>query len=164
MPVSAAHAQAVDQYAQQVGRLSSWARGLSRAQLSAAPTGQFAGTWTVGQNIVHCLDSDLAATHRMRRIVAEATPLLIAYDETQFAASLSYEHDDIELVCRLFDDNRRWTAAWLSRLPDDAFDRAGIHNQRGRVTLGQFVKIYIDHINHHDKFVAAKREMLLSRS
>lgn len=163
MPVSAAHAQSVDHYVQQVGRLATWARGLSRAQLNAPPTGQFAGTWTIGQNIVHCLDGDLAGSHRMRRIAAESTPLLIAYDETHFAASLGYEHDDIELVCRLFDDNRRWTAAWLNRLPDESFDRPGIHNQRGRVTLGQFVKLYVEHINHHEKFVMAKREMLLSR-
>jgi len=131
--------------------------GLSHADLNAFPV---PGTWSIQQIIVHLWESDLAASHRMRRMIAEETPLLIAYDETACAQSLFYEQEDLARVCRLFDDNRRMTADLLRRLPDAAFARVGIHNQRGKVTLGDMVQIYIDHIRGHMVHLLRKRELL----
>jgi hypothetical protein len=160
MPLSPTNPQAVARYTQQIGRLATWAKGLSKAQLIAPPTGQYAGTWTIAQNIIHCLDGDLSATHRMRRIVAEDVPLLIAYDETKLAARLGYDHDDVDQACRLFDENRRFVGAWLGRLSDEDFTRIGVHNHNGKVTLAQVVKTYSDHIDAHEKTVMIKRAML----
>jgi len=160
MMLSPTNAQAVARYTQQIGRLASWAKNLSKAQLVAPPTGQYLGTWTIAQNIIHCLDGDLSATHRMRRIVAEDVPLLIAYDETRLAARLGCDHDDIDQACRLFDENRRFVAAWLNRLTDEDFNRTAVHNQNGKVTLAQVVKTYSDHIDAHEKTVMIKRTML----
>lgn len=131
--------------------------GLSASELDALP---IPGTWSIRQIIVHLWESDLAATHRMRRIVAEDVPLLIAYDETACAKHLSYEREDLTRVCRLFDDNRRMTADLLRRLPDAAFARVGIHNQRGKVSLADFVQLYVDHIRGHMVHLLRKREML----
>ena len=131
--------------------------GLSAAELDALP---IPGTWSIRQIIVHLWDSDLAATHRMRRIIAEDLPLLISYDETACAKHLFYEQEDPARVCRLFDDNRMMTAALLRRLPDAAFERVGVHNHRGRMSLGDFVQIYIDHIRGHMVHLLRKRELL----
>ncbi|MDX2147755.1 MAG: DinB family protein [Planctomycetota bacterium] len=131
--------------------------GLSSADLDALPV---PGTWSIRQIVVHLFDSDLIAVHRFRRVVAENKPLLIAYDETAASQKLGYEHDDIELVLTLFERLRSFTAAWLRRLPDDAFLREGVHNHRGLVTLGAFVKIYAEHVDHHLAFVRQKRELL----
>jgi hypothetical protein len=131
--------------------------GLSMADLDALPV---PGTWSIRQIIVHLWESDLAASHRMRRIVAEETPLLIAYDETACAKHLFYEHEDMTRVCRLFDDNRRMAAGLLRRLPDSAFERVGIHNQRGKVTLGEMVSIYVDHVRGHMTHLVKKRGLL----
>lgn len=131
--------------------------GLGARELEAFPV---PGTWSIRQIVVHLLDSDMAATHRMRRIVAEEMPLLIAYDETAFAAKLDATPPELELVLRLFEDNRRFTAGFLRGLPAEAFARAGIHNQRGKVTLAEFVTLYANHVEHHVKFIAQKRAML----
>lgn len=131
--------------------------GLSPEELDALP---IPGTWSIRQIIVHLWDSDLAATHRMRRIIAEDNPLLIAYDETAAAKNLFYQHEDLTRVCRLFDDNRRMTAAMLRRLPAEAFARPGVHNQRGKVLLGDLVHLYVEHIRGHMKHLLKKREML----
>lgn len=136
---------------------AAWAKGLSPQDLNAHPV---PGTWSVQQVIVHVLDSDLAASHRFRRIVAEELPLLIAYDESLFSTSLSYNTADIDLVCRLFADHRRFTAQWLRTLPPAAFERCGVHNQRGKVSLASFVQVYVDHLTHHEKFVMEKRRVL----
>ena len=131
--------------------------GLTPAELNAFPV---PGTWSIQQIIVHLWESDLAAVHRMRRVIAEENPLLIAYDETACAAHLMYEHEDLSRVCRMFEDQRRMTAALLRRLPEAAFARAGVHNQRGKIALREFVQIYVDHVRGHMKHLLRKRELL----
>ena len=118
------------------------------------------GEWSIMENAVHLLDSDLASTHRMRRIVAEENPLLVSYDENAFIARLPCDRDDLAEVLDLFEANRRFTARWLRTLPTEAFLRTGIHTQRGKVTLLQIVEIYANHVDHHLRFVAEKRRNL----
>ncbi|HZW09692.1 MAG TPA: DinB family protein [Phycisphaerales bacterium] len=131
--------------------------GLTPAQLDAHP---IQGTWSIRQIIVHLLESELAAIHRMRRIAGEERPLLISYDESALASNLLYEREDLRAVTDLFADLRRWHAAWLRRMPDGAFDRKGVHNQRGLVGLGEMVGMYVDHLEHHMKFVHEKKVLL----
>ena len=134
--------------------------GLSSEQLNArvAP-----GMWSIQEVMVHLLDSDLASTHRMRRIVAEELPLLIAYDEDAFIAKLPASQLDLAGALELFAVNRRFTAQWLRTLSDDAFAREGIHTQRGKVSLLFIVEAYSRHVDHHMKFVDGKRAALLGR-
>ena len=118
------------------------------------------GEWSIMENAVHLLDSDLASTHRKRRIVAEDNPLLVSYDENAFIARIASDRSDLAEVLDLFEANRRFTARWLRTLPREAFARTGIHTQRGKVTLQQIVEIYANHVDHHLKFVAEKRRNL----
>ena len=118
------------------------------------------GEWSILENAVHLLDSDLASTHRKRRIVAEDCPLLVAYDENAFIARLPSDRADLAEVLDLFEANRRFTARWLRSLPREAFGRVGVHTQRGKVTLLQVVEIYANHVDHHLGFVAQKRRNL----
>jgi len=132
-------------------------KGLSPEELHALP---IPGTWSIQQIVVHLLDSDLIATHRMKRIIAEENPLLIGYDETRFAKSLFYDKEPLEEVLKLFELNRNQMARILRQLPDAAFERHGTHNERGTVRLGQLVEDYTGHVDHHLKFVKQKRELL----
>ena len=118
------------------------------------------GEWSIMENAVHLLDSDLASTHRMRRIVAEDRPLLVAYDENAFIARLPGERNELHEVLDLFEANRRFTARWLRTLAPEAFARTGIHSQRGEVTLLRILEIYAHHVDHHLEFVAQKRRNL----
>jgi DinB superfamily len=147
----------IEQYAAGASHLRASIQGLSRAQLTAFP---IPGTWSIAQIVVHVWDSDAAATHRMKRIAAEDKPLIIAYDETAFTKALHYHDMDLSRVCTLFEENRHHTAELLRLLPDAAFDRQGIHNHRGVVTLGGLVQGYVDHLEHHLGFVTKKRGMV----
>lgn len=119
------------------------------------------GTWSIQEIAVHVLDSDLASTHRMRRIAAEHNPLLVAYDENLFISQLPSDQCDLEEVLALFEANRRFTARWLRALSTDDLARTGIHTQRGRVSLLQLIEIYAHHVDHHLVFVDGKRKALL---
>lgn len=131
--------------------------GLSPAELDALP---IPGTWSIRQIVVHLLESELAAVHRMRRIGAEESPLLIAYDESALARGLHYERCDLALATRMFADLRRFTAAWLRTMPPEAFARVGIHNLRGKVSLGEMVGMYVAHLNGHMTHLRKKRALL----
>jgi hypothetical protein len=148
---------AIAAYESGPAKLRTACAGLTHAQMHTriAP-----GTWSIAENAVHLLDSDLASTHRKRRIVAEDNPLLVAYDENAFIANLPSDRTDLAEVLDLFDANRRFTARWLRTLPVEAFARTGVHTQRGKVTLLQIVEIYANHVDHHLKFVADKRRNL----
>ena len=118
------------------------------------------GTWSIQEVVVHMIDSDLAATHRMRRIAAEEMPLLVSYDEDAFIARLAAEKTDIAEALDLFDANRTFTARWLRTLESSVFERSGIHTQRGKITLGEILAIYTHHLEHHMVFIEGKRKAL----
>lgn len=151
------HLDLIDRFAAGARVPRSWIEVLSPAELNATPV---PGKWSVQQVVLHVLDSDLIATHRMRRIIAEDNPLLLAYDETRFAAALAYERADVRRACDLFALNRDFTAETLRLAPPEAFERTGVHNQRGKVTLAQMVESYIKHLDHHAPFVVEKRTAL----
>ena len=147
----------IDAYERQADVLARWTAGLTDADLDAHPV---PGTWSVRQLVTHMLDSDLIATHRMRRIAAEDLPLLVSYDETRFGQTPATNAGGVKMAAELFALNRRWTAAFLRALPPEAFARAGIHTQRGTITLGETVPRYVDHVTHHESFLLAKRKAL----
>lgn len=131
--------------------------GLTHDDLIAVPV---PGKWSIQQLIVHLMDSHVTAAWRMRRIIAEENPLISAYDESAFARSLHYEETDARSATEIFRLTQRMMANLLRRLPDAAFERAGVHTERGKVALGAFVPDYIEHLEHHMQFLRAKRKAL----
>jgi hypothetical protein len=131
--------------------------GLERADLLAFPV---PGTWSIQQIILHLMDSDLIASDRMKRVAAEDRPTLVGYNETAFAKTLGYEHLSARDAAEIFRLNRLMTVEILRRLPPAAFNRTGRHTEHGEVTLEQLLKTYVDHVDHHLKFIREKRKLL----
>jgi hypothetical protein len=52
------------------------------------------------------------------------------------------------------------TAIILRNLPDEAYERIGTHNERGKLTLGEMVTMYVQHVEHHLGFLRHKRQLL----
>lgn len=131
--------------------------GLKRADLIARPVPD---TWSIQEIVLHLMDSDLIASDRMKRVIAEDRPTIIGYDETRFARELFYQDLDVQFACDIFAKNRILTADILRRLPESAFARTGLHNEAGKKSLADFVKGYIEHLEHHLRFVRDKRRLL----
>lgn len=147
----------LDAYAAQSTVLRDAVRGLTQDQLRARPG---PGAWSIHELVVHVMDSDLICAHRMRRIIAEDKPLLLAYDENKFIERLDYHETDVGAAAELFRLTRDIMAPALRQLPPEAFDRAGVHDQRGLVTLREMVELYVWHVNHHLKFLEDKKRAL----
>jgi hypothetical protein len=147
----------IDRFEQGGTALRAVLEGLTESDLDAKPG---PGAWSIRELVIHVLDSDLVAQDRMRRVAAMPKPLLIAYDENAYIATLPYAKLDARLACQVFESSRRLVAQLLRALPDEAFAREGVHNERGIVTLGQLVADYVWHLEHHLEFARKKRENL----
>ena len=149
--------EAIERYAAGADVPARAIKGLSRDDLLATPV---PGTWSIQQIIFHLMDSDLIASDRMKRVAVEEHPTLIGYNETAFAANLGYNNIDPQIACELFRLNRELTAAVLRQLPAEAFERTGQHNEDGVNSLAELVDGYVEHLDHHMKFIRHKRELL----
>jgi hypothetical protein len=151
----------IDEYERGGQKLAQAIAGLSRQDLIAVPPADAdVGKWSIQQVVIHTADSDLISADRMKRIVAEDNPTLIGYDETKFAAGLFYDEQSAEDAVRLVELNRRQFARVLRKLPEAAFARKGSHNERGVLTLEQYLRGTVTHIEHHLKFIRAKRKLM----
>lgn len=148
----------IDKYVTGVEKLKAAIFGLSRQELLALPSpGANVGQWSIQQVVLHLMDAELIWTARMKSIIAEDNPQIVGFDESRFAAKLHYDQQDVEDAIRIFDLNRRLFAKVLRALPDAAFARTGRHNERGTFTLAQSLQWMVEHVDHHVKFIHAKR-------
>ena len=81
----------IEQYAKGVGLVAESIKGLSREDFLATPV---PGTWSIQQIVIHLMDSDLIASDRMKRVIAEENPAITAYNEAAFSQKLHYEKQD----------------------------------------------------------------------
>lgn len=147
----------IERYTQAGPVLRDAVAGLSPSEMTSFP---IPGTWSIQQVVMHLQDSDLIGADRMKRIAAEKNPLLVGYDENAFTSTLCYDEQSLQDALTLFEISRRQFAAVLRKLPDAAFDKVGIHTEVGKVTLGSQLQKYIEHFEHHLKFIYAKRAKL----
>jgi len=130
--------------------------GLTETQFHLKP---YDGSWTLHQNAIHMMDSDLIGSDRMKRIACMENPLLCGYDETAFNTMPGVKLLNAFDACELFKTNRQMTAIVLRALPDSAYKRTGIHTESGKVNLEQMLDKYIEHLRHHLVIIARKRKM-----
>ena len=153
------YADLIEHYAHGGEKLSLAIRGLTREDMLCPPPSDDPklGKWSIQQVVIHIMDSDLIASDRMKRVIAEDNPTLIGYDENKFATNLFMEEQSAEDAVQIVNLNRQNFARVLRKLPDSAFQRAGMHNERGRVTCLDLLKTYAHHLDHHLSFIHAKR-------
>lgn len=131
--------------------------GLTPSEIDSFP---IPGTWSIRQLILHLMDSDLIASYRMKRLIAEDNPLITAYDETRFTQRLHYDALDVSMAAEIFRLNRLMTVEILRRTSPPDWKRSGVHTERGKVTLAELVTGYVDHLDHHLRFLREKRQVL----
>src|SRR5215471_579730 len=146
--------QVIEEYVACGPRLREAVAGLSREELTARPG---PGKWSILELVLHLTDSDSISIDRMKRMLTEDNPSLLYADETAYVDRLFAHEQSLEDALALFEVGRRQFARVLRKLPDEAFQRHGTHNRRGAMTVGELVEDYIEHVNHHLKFLLDKR-------
>jgi hypothetical protein len=149
--------QMIDEYLAGPRTLRQAVAGMSREQLLSRPV---AGKWSTLEVVCHLADFDPILADRMKRIIAEERPALLAADENRFAASLAYHQRELDEELAIIEHTRSQMARILRTLPPEALKRVGVHNERGELTLERMLTTGINHIPHHVRFIHDKRKAL----
>ncbi len=105
--------------------------------------------WTIRQQVHHLADAELNLVYRMKKIIAEENPLLMAFDQNEWAATLLYTKTSVEGSIALFYTLRASMTPVLKSLKDSYFSRTGIHNESGKVMLFGVLEHTVEHFEHH---------------
>ena len=115
------------------------------------------GKWSIRQIVAHLSDSEIAAAMRLRRIIAEENPKLEAYDQDAWASNLDYGRRKPSQSLETFRRIRAENYELLKELPEAAFDRVGIHSERGPLTLKRLTQLIAEHAESHAAQLRARR-------
>jgi uncharacterized damage-inducible protein DinB len=149
--------QLVEQFAVGGDRLRRAVENLSETDLHAHPG---PGEWSIQELVLHVQDSDAVGIDRMKRVISHDNPTLLAYDENLYVAHLHYTEQSLDDAVALFDIGRRQFSRVLRLLPAEAARRTGTHSERGVLTLEQLVQTFVNHLEHHLRFLLEKRQRL----
>lgn len=121
-------------------------RGLTEKQLSTRPA---PGKWCIKEIVAHLADVEVVVGSRYRFIAAHERPPLPSTDQDAFAARLGPMNAKASDLADDFAMARAVNLGLLERLPEEAWDRIGIHSERGEETIRGIVATYAGHDRHH---------------
>ncbi|HUE95231.1 MAG TPA: DinB family protein [Longimicrobiaceae bacterium] len=121
------------------------------------------GKWSIRENVVHVVDSELVGAVRFRLTYAEPASVLPFYDQDRWAVALRYGavgEAGIADVLDLFSLLRRTTLPLLEAAAPEEWEREGHHPGHGVLTLRQLLELYADHSEWHVWRILDMREAL----
>jgi hypothetical protein len=129
--------------------------GISESELDRAPAD---GGWTARQVAHHLADSEAMAYTRLRRLVADADPVVIqGYDEPRWAERLHYERPIGEAVA-VVHAVRAASLSLLESLTPGEWARSGQHSESGAYSVDRWLEIYAGHPHEHADQIRAARD------
>ncbi|MCB1192020.1 MAG: DinB family protein [Leptospiraceae bacterium] len=140
-----------------VEKLSSSTEELTKEEILAHP---IVGKWSIQECVCHIVDFESVIHERMKRIIALDNPLLLGADENRFAERLFYNNRNIQEEIQLYKYLRLQMFPILDNLSNSDYDRTGVHNEAGKVTLLDMLERACVHTEHHWRFIQEKRKAL----
>ena len=116
------------------------------------------GKWSIRQIVAHLADCELVGAHRMRQVLAEDNPTLIAFNQDAWTNNLDYARRKPKQSLDTFRRLRAENCELLKGLPEATFERAGNHSERGKVTLRELLQGYAEHVESHAEQLQRIRE------
>jgi len=151
----------IAQYAAGYGEVSKALEGMSHDALIAHP---IAGKWSACEIVHHLADSEMTAATRLRLLVAIDNPLILGYDQDQFAQRLYYDRP-IAASLEAFKAARRSTVEILERMTDADWERAaGTHTEHGPFTAERWLELTSAHAHAHAAQILVARDAAQSRN
>lgn len=138
-------ARLIDRYESAVADLEDAIAGLTEAELDATPAD---GGWTARMVVHHCADSESMAYIRLRRLLAEDSPVIAGYDEPEWARRLHYDRpiaSSLAVVAAV----RTASLELLRALTPDEWARTGTHSDSGPYSVDRWLEIYTEHTHEH---------------
>jgi uncharacterized damage-inducible protein DinB len=108
------------------------------------------GRWSVSEIVAHLADAELVSGFRYRAIAgADDGVPIAAYDQDRWAQAGNYRGVPLEASLKSFLALREMNLRFLKSLPEQAWNKFGMHSERGRERLRDLVQLVAGHdLNH----------------
>ncbi len=127
-------------------RLRRLVRGLTERQLATRPA---PGKWSIREIVAHLADNEVVLGARYRFIAAMDRPPLPGFDQDAFVANLGVDRATTADLLDDFAMARAVNVGLLERVGEAAWERVGMHSERGEQSLGALVTMYAGHDRVH---------------
>ncbi|MFN8572243.1 MAG: DinB family protein [Gemmatimonadaceae bacterium] len=118
------------------------------------------GKWSILQVIQHLIDSEIVYGFRTRLILSNPGVEIAGYDQDRWADVLRYQHESLVDALPELRALRGRNLRLLTRLTDEELDRFGMHNERGRESIRDMVRLLAGHDLLHRAQIARIRSTL----
>lgn len=105
--------------------------------------------WSAATVVGHLADAELVYSVRLRLVVAEDRPVLTAFDEEAWADRFGEIDDDAKDTLGRFRALRESNLRLLDALVDGEWERTGVHQQKGVLSVAALVKSLAEHDRTH---------------
>lgn len=123
------------------------------------------GKWSIAEVIQHLADSEMVCGYRIRTCLAADGSPLAGYDQDDWADRLHYRETDVEAALAELEAMRSANLRLLSRLDDGEWQRAGMHEERGRESVRRIAEMLAGHdLVHLRQIERIKRALGLTAS
>ncbi|MFN8473528.1 MAG: DinB family protein [Anaerolineae bacterium] len=147
----------VDRLANIPNRITRAVAGQSDAALRE-PTRDIDIGWSAAEIFAHVRASDDIMAYRLYAVLVRDDPPLPGFDEHHWAEVAGYADADFQASLQTFASRRAELIHTLRRVVDDDWQRAGMHEIRGRETLLDALIYQVEHEEEH----SGELEMLFS--
>jgi hypothetical protein len=114
--------------------LSRLVRGLGDDEIRARPA---EGEWAIVEVVAHLADTEERALGRTRAMLEHDGPALAAYDPDALARERNYLAMALDAELARFAALRAEQVQLLAALADETWQRAGLHEEHGPITVEQ---------------------------
>ena len=119
------------------------------------------GKWSMIEVAHHLADSDMVVGVRIRMIVAQDRPPIVAYDQDLWVEKLGYRQAVLSDVLTQFDVLRSANVRLAGRLSPAELERYGVHSERGGESAGYLLRLVAGHdLVHLDQLARIRRAVI----
>ncbi|MCI0406785.1 MAG: DinB family protein [candidate division Zixibacteria bacterium] len=105
--------------------------------------------WSARQVLHHLTDSEIVLAYRLRTILSEKQPILKAFDQNDWSATLAPEREELAFMKGAFEANRNLTIRLLKKIPAALWEKKGVHEEAGEMRTYDLVARNTTHCLKH---------------
>jgi hypothetical protein len=127
-------------------KLQKLVKPLTKKQLLKRPAPE---KWSIGEILAHLADTELVGSWRIRSVLASSGIPIQAFDQDVWAETFAYSRRDPKVSLETFRLLRESNITLLKALPKNLWENYGMHQERGKETITQIVRMFAGHdLNH----------------
>lgn len=142
----AEHANLLERLKTTARDLVSLTSGVSRSRMDARPGPR---DWSAAMVLSHLADAELVYGMRLKLILSEDRPHISPFDENAWVERSARLEEDMKDVLARWRVLREHNVRLLESLDDAEWRRAGVHSQRGELSIRQVVALLAEHDRGH---------------